>query len=65
MFAVLLWRSTSGCEHREAVSAAFQQQQQQQWVTSTGADLSVICSLLFITGKNAELLSVTVNLGVL
>jgi len=47
------------------VSAAFQQQQQQQWVTSTGADLSVICSLLFITGKNAELLSVTVNLGVL
>ena len=33
-----LWRPNSGCEHSEAVGGAFQQWQQQQWITSTGAD---------------------------
>ena len=28
----------NGCEHSEAVGGAFQQCQQQQWVTFTGAD---------------------------
>ena len=32
------WRPNSGCEHGEVVSAAFQQQQQRQWVLFTGAD---------------------------
>ena len=33
-----LWRSGSGCEHSEALGGVFQQWQQQQWVTSAGAD---------------------------
>jgi len=38
MLAELSRRPTSGCEHSEAVGGAFQQWQQQQWVTSAGAD---------------------------
>jgi len=33
-----LWRPKSGCEHTEVVGNAFQQLQEQQWVTSAGAD---------------------------
>ena len=33
-----LWRPNSRCEHSEAVSGAFQQCPQQQWVNSTGTD---------------------------
>ena len=32
-----IWRLNSGCEHSEAVSDAFQQWRQQQWLTSAGA----------------------------
>jgi len=33
------WSPNGGCEHSEAVRSMFQQWQQQQWVTSTGADI--------------------------
>jgi len=35
---VCLWRPNGGCEHSEVVGGAFQQWEQQQWVTSAGAD---------------------------
>ena len=38
MLAEHLWRPNSGCEHSEEVGGAIQQQQ--QWVTSTGTDIS-------------------------
>ena len=37
MLAEHLWRTNSGCEHSEPVGGAFQQWQQWQWVTSSGA----------------------------
>ena len=53
-----LWRLKSGCEHREVVSGAFQQWQQQherratfwmaKWIFK-----SVACRLFFIASKNA------------
>jgi len=36
---LITWRLNSGCEHTEEVAGAFQQGQQGQWITSTGADL--------------------------
>jgi len=38
MLAECLWRPNSGCEHYEAVGGEFQQWQQPDWVTCTGAD---------------------------
>jgi len=34
-----LWKPNSGCEHSEVAGGAFQQWQQQQWLTSTGVDV--------------------------
>jgi len=39
MLAEHLWRQNSVCEYSEAADGAFQQWQQQQWVTTAGADL--------------------------
>ena len=59
--AECLRRPIRGCEHSEAVGGPFQQRRQQQWVTSTGADLYERgMLLLFIAGKNAELMVVIV-----
>ena len=55
------WRPTSGCEHSETVDDVFQQRWQWQWVISTGRDIYEHgMYLLFIAGKNAQLMVVTV-----
>ena len=38
MLSECLWRPNTGCKHGEVVGGTFQQWQQQQWVTSSGAD---------------------------
>jgi len=60
MRAECLWRPNSGCENSEAVGGALQQWQQQQWLTSTGADIYE-CGIqaLFIAAENAHLMVLT------
>ena len=61
MLAGCLWRPNSGCWHSQVVSGAFQQWWQQQWSTSTGADLYKRgIQLLFTAGEGAQLVVVTV-----
>jgi len=54
MCAKILWRTNSEVEHSEMVDGAFQQRQQQQCVTSSGAGFfESACRLLFIPSENA------------
>ena len=61
MLAECWWRPNSGCEH----SGAFQQQwqrceRQAAFWTAMEIFMSAECGLLFITGKNIQLMGVTI-----
>ena len=65
MLVECLWRPNSGCEHTEAVGGAFQQWWQwcEREVMTMQIFMRAACRLLFITGRNALLMVVTILKG--